>query len=245
MTEQVRAVDVSNYTGPLNADQVAALRAEGIGHVVVRLSLETPYKREIAVQQLRGCVAGGLTVSGYLWVYGNTTPADVGAAVAIATEADARLCMLWLDLEEDGPTVEQIRGLAHAAIVAGVRPGIYTGRWWWWGHFGNPADFADIPLWDANYGLGPRLDATPGYGGWTSRAGHQYAGTSTVGGVGNVDLDVFRPEYTSVTDDDLLERELYGPLWLLKDAAWRLGRQQLGDILQAAVVLDKAAAGLD
>jgi hypothetical protein len=72
--------------------------------------------------------------------------------------------------------------------------GIYTGHWYWSPQSGamhNTTAFAARPLWDSNYDgvYDTTVDFRP-YGGWTSATIKQYQGTSTLAGVGNVDLDV-------------------------------------------------------
>ena len=88
------------------------------------------------------------------------------AQVAIAT---------WLDV------VSQVMG-APAMI--------YTNPSTWHG-LGNPTNFAQHPLWIADYGV----DAPPAIGGWRDWTGWQFSSTETVAGIpGAVDVSYWKED---------------------------------------------------
>jgi lysozyme len=97
-----------------------------------------------------------------------------------------------LDVEEDGGrTAEQIVSAIHVwsdrvEAVLGVRPIIYTAKYFWQDQVGAPDDFLDHPLWVANYGVTCPLMADP----WQRWDFWQYTSTGSVAGIsGNVDRD--------------------------------------------------------
>lgn len=206
--ELTRALDVSNWQGDL-ADELELARREGVGRIVVRLSLESDWHRRLAVQQLRQVAEVGLELDGYLWVYWDWSPeSTVDAALALAREAGVQLGCLWFDCEDGRPgrgVVEDWLGRAVArAEEAGQACGIYTAAWWWtaaWGA-GDSDQFRRLPLWRADYDGRAELEA-PGFGGWEREEGHQYAG-------GAVDRSVFRARRLPGGPTAELERRVDG-----------------------------------
>ena len=114
-----------------------------------------------------------------------------------------RLSFVAVDCETDGITKEQIAAAVAAVQAENLRPVIYTARWWWRDHFGNPTDFKHLPLWNAYYDSDPDVDfpSNP-YGGWTGVMGEQYAGTVTLCGVG-VDKNSFDEAF--IEEDDMAD----------------------------------------
>lgn len=107
-----------------------------------------------------------------------------------------------LDVEDDG-------GLSPAAIAqstrqwleiveaaTGVRPIIYTGRYFWQDQLAS-ADFTEYPLWIAHYTTGcPNIPAP-----WTNWAIHQYSSSAVLPGITANTVDV---NHFNGTIDDLL-----------------------------------------
>lgn len=97
-----------------------------------------------------------------------------------------------LDLEiTDGLSVSAIvdRALAWMSTIEGKtgrKPILYTFPSFWEEKLGNPSQFAQYPLWIANFGTRtPYVPKT-----WRSWTFHQYSETGTIRGiVGNVDLN--------------------------------------------------------
>lgn len=206
--ELTRALDVSNWQGDLT-DELELARREGVERIVVRLSLESDWHRQVATQQLRQVAAAGLELDGYVWVYWDWSPeATVDGALALAREAGVRLGCLWFDCEDGRPgrgVVEDWLARAVArAEAAGQACGIYTAAWWWtaeWGA-GDSDGFRRLPLWRADYDGRAELE-TPGFGGWERDEGHQYAG-------GAVDRSVFRARRLPGGPAAELERRVNG-----------------------------------
>lgn len=198
------AVDCSNWTGPLSAGSLQAWKTSGVGLVIVQ-SIDPPtgYPAGVTVQQIQAGLDAGLLVDAYVWLWFDATIDDIHRKTELLLPFAGALRQLWLDVEDTAArgydTVVCEAKVAFAlqvcdsVPVAGGRPtGIYTGRWFWepTAYMGNSEAFKDRDLWDAHYDLNadPAAGFVP-YGGWTSAAVKQYAGTSTLDSVGNVDLD--------------------------------------------------------
>ena len=158
--------------------------------MVVRLSLESPELRAIAVQQLRTCARNGMPVAGYLWEYPTTPFSDVDQVISLAHDAGAELMTLWLDAEQQGVGVAELRPEVDRCHELEIPSGIYTSEGYWF-TIGNPDDFGDEPLWIAHYTGQPDLESAPSFGGWKKRAGHQYRADAQIAGL-TVDLNIFR-----------------------------------------------------
>lgn len=137
-----------------------------------------------------------------------------------------------LDCEVDGITKATIRDAEVHALALGHQPIIYTGRWWWVGHFGNPQDFKHLPLWHSYYDLDPDIDfGRMQYGGWTMAdlIGEQFQGTTIVAGQ-SVDKNVFIAEKLGQVAEEEEEDDDMRPLLItvagtqvswITDLVWR------------------------
>jgi hypothetical protein len=190
----LRAIDVSNYSGPFGPEAVACWRRQGFDHIVCGTQRAT-----VTLQQLEAALAGGMSIAAYVYLY---WAYDIAAQVQAARETVAGYPIerLWLDCEDEaagrGPD-EIVRLIGQAVAACGETPhGIYTGRWWWVPHTGNSTAFARLPLWHAEYtaspGLAPGFDDFRAYGGWTRPVMWQYQGTTWLCGV-SVDLNLREP----------------------------------------------------
>ena len=191
------AVDVSNYTGPLNAAQLAAWKRDGIELVIVQ-AIDPPagYPPGCTVQQIQACQAAGLDVEAYVFLWFGLGTSDIQAKLGLLDGLGIR--RVWLDVEDTGARslrlpkrISVVQGALNAIAAAGYDNGIYTGYWFWSGYMGNTSALNSYDLWDAHYDGDPNVSTgfVP-YGGWSTCLIKQYAGTSTLDGVGNVDLDV-------------------------------------------------------
>ncbi len=107
-----------------------------------------------------------------------------------------------LDVEDSGnlpasTIAERVRQWLNIVEGAtGVRPIIYTGRYFWQ-DFLNSADFTEYPLWIAHYTTGcPNIPAP-----WTNWAIHQYSSTAVIAGITANTVDV---NHFNGSIDDLL-----------------------------------------
>ena len=130
-------------------------------------------------------------MAGYLWCFPGDTHASVQSRLQMF---DGFLIeSLWLDVEQAGvKTTDVDRDLALCDAYIGKLTGVYSGRWFfvqqgWLGH----TAWSNRPLWDSLYNGVPVVgaDFVP-YGGWTQPVISQYRGTSAIGHVSQIDLDV-------------------------------------------------------
>jgi hypothetical protein len=78
---------------------------------------------------------------------------------------------------------------------SGLPTMVYSGGWYWHGYLANTTAFASRPNWASLYdGIADPRVWSP-YGGWDHMDIKQYAGTSTLAGVGNLDLNVLADDY--------------------------------------------------
>lgn len=177
-TFPARAVDFANYSAIPTPDQVRCWIDQGYTKAIIGTSYPrdngpnaNPRYTYIADQQIAVCEANGVDVEEYQFV---------GRYRATPRR-------WWLDVELN-ETVGDIR----AAVLHGKPYGIYTRKGIWDTFDWNiVAEFPDLKLWDASYG-NPLADFRP-YGGWTSRAMHQWHDSTTLCGI-NVDLNIVEQE---------------------------------------------------
>lgn len=189
----IRAVDVSAWSGPISFQQCVGLREAGVGMVIVQLHGGGPDGTGFnphAPATLEATLDAGLLIAGYVWPSWSWME-----ALNNIQPFQSRLQFLALDVEADAPVHrDQIVGIRSADHL----PVIYTSRGAWQSIMGVINLFDDVPLWDASYWSEydantwpPHLGArwVP-YGGWTSRSGWQFKGSTDYLGV-HCDLNVF------------------------------------------------------
>ncbi len=196
------AVDVSNYTDALTAEEVQALKDAGVGLVIVQ-AVDPPagYPAGKTRDQIEVCLAGGLAVDAYVWIWFDMDSSDIQRKLSLLDGLAIR--QLWLDVEDtaaskyDAATCEQkvadALALCDAYGTTSNQVGVYTGLWFWTDrrYMGNTVAFASRELWDAHYDLIP--DSAVGfvpYGGWTTPRIKQYQGSTSLAGIAGLDLNV-------------------------------------------------------
>ena len=94
---------------------------------------------------------------------------------------------------------------------SGLKTMLYSASWFWGPYMGSTTVFSDRPGWGALY------DGRADPGVWTPFAGlrslaiKQYAGTSTLAGVGNLDLNVLADDYLAIRPTPRRPLTLKGP----------------------------------
>lgn len=176
-------VDASNYTGPLTDGQCQELKAAGVVGVIIQ-AITGLDNNSYTRQQLAACVRNGLLIAGYVF------PGDLVTKLAMFNGYVLR--SLWLDIELPISIGAVDSVLMQCDAYFGGLTGIYTGKWFfdqmWWSTLNL---WSTRPLWDSNYdGDGNLLTDFRPYGGWTIPTIKQYAGTSSIGNVHQIDLDV-------------------------------------------------------
>lgn len=198
----VKACDVSNYTSDLTPEALEAWKADGLELVIVQAVSPPPgYPAGKTRQQIQQCLAAGLTVDAYIWIWFDLDIADIERKLALLDGLPIR--QLWLDVEDQAAIkydqvaceikVRQALERCDEFAAASGRPtGVYSGAWYWADprYMNNTAVFSDRLLWDALYDGIPDASVFSAYGGWQECAIKQYAGTSVFHGVSGVDLNV-------------------------------------------------------
>lgn len=192
----VQALDVSSYQP---RDLSALIATHQPQHIIVKLyqaieSVSQDHSRE----QLLSALANGCSVGGYVWGYANTDPrATVQDVVGLAQSVGVALPVLWLDIETymgfSGPDPCWIREAVEECRCLGIRPGIYTARWYWDQYMIGVTAFSDLPLWLAEYDDDPDIESVVLFGGWQRAAAKQWSNTP-------VDQNTIRVEYTQVEE---------------------------------------------
>lgn len=224
----MHAVDISNYTDPLTPGALAAWQANDYGLVIVQaVAPPLGYPAGQTRTQVQACLNAGLTVDAYIWLWFDLDIEDIHHKLALLDGQPIR--RLWLDVEDqaaskyDTPTcnakVQAALDLCGTYPVTGGKPtGIYTGRWFWVNpnFMANTTVFSDRDLWDSDYNGIETTDGFVPYGGWQARAIKQYAGTSTLAGIGGVDLNVLSTQEAA----DLAQPTV-------DDAAWQARKDEI------------------
>lgn len=185
-------VDASNYTGPLTPQGCADLKAAGYVGVIVQAITGNngiSYTR----QQLTMARDNGLRLQGYVWCFPNT--AKVSTTSRLSMFDGFELEYLWLDVEQAGLKQADVdRDLALCDQYFGGVTGIYSGRNVFLGNgWAGITKWSSRPLWNAYYDYVADVDeGFHPYAGWTSCLMKQYAGSSSVGRVIEVDRNIMR-----------------------------------------------------
>jgi hypothetical protein len=198
----LNCIDVSNYSGPLNAQQVADLQSVGIKLGIVQ-SLDSPpgYPAGVTRQQIQALLDGGVAADAYVWLWFDADISDIQRKLDLVRGMP--IGRVWLDVEDvaaakydQAATEAKVHDALvlcdNVAVTGGQIAGVYSGRWFWTDrrYMGNTTVFSDRDLWDSDYDdVDDTGDFQP-YGGWNARAIKQHHGTTTLAGVPNVDLNV-------------------------------------------------------
>lgn len=144
-------------------------------------------------EQLSVCVRNGLRIAGYVWCFPGAPASSMRSRLAMFD--GYKIEFLALDVEQAGLTkadVDRDLKLCDTYIKHDGGTWIYSGKWFfdqqgwsratWW---------SPRKLWDSNYDGIPVAEANfRPYHGWTECQIKQYKGTSVVGSVNMVDLNV-------------------------------------------------------
>lgn len=181
---------MSNYTGELTDQGCADLKAAGyVGAIVQAITGRdgVSWTR----QQLHACARNGLRIQGYVWCFPGASKASMSSRLGMFDGSNIE--RLWLDVEQAGLKASDVdRDLSVCDHYMSAKVGCYSGRWFfarqgWLGH----TAWSDRLLWDSHYNGEPVVGAgfIP-YAGWTVPTMSQFAGTSSVGSVHEIDLNV-------------------------------------------------------
>lgn len=142
--------------------------------------------------QIAACRDAGFAVEAYVYLW-TSNPGGISAQLDLLQGLGVG--RVWLDCEDTmaasaAARLSAIRSGVQQIQARGYEAGIYTAHWYWTAYLGNHTDFKDLPLWASIYDGSPDLASgfVP-FGGWTEVAMKQYAGTSSLAGIGGIDLD--------------------------------------------------------
>jgi hypothetical protein len=180
--------------------------------------------KSVAERNLRNAREAGLITAGYL----NTNPwwSPTVSLTAAKNNAGAewdKISIVFNDVELPGIDEGHIKAHCDAIEGAGKKTAIYSARWFWDGHLGNPTWpwLKQYKIWVADYDGDPNFSTALLFGPWTvgDIIGKQYRGTTDVEGVqvdfNNFDLSFFKAQ--EGPDDMRTSDEIYAEWNALKD----------------------------
>lgn len=182
-------VDMSNYSGALTDGMLDDLQAAGyVGAIVQAITGNdgASYTR----QQLDALTRRGLRIAGYVWCFPGAAPSSMQGRLAMFD--GYRLEFLALDVEQVGLSRADVdRDLAICDLYARARTWVYSAFYFFKDQgWLNETRWADRPLWFASYDDVPELTPFTPFGGWTTPRAKQFMGTSTIGRLHMVDLNI-------------------------------------------------------
>lgn len=196
----VHAIDVADYQprnlGPL----IHAYQAK---HVVPHLYIPGEGKGpQYSKDQINSTRDNGATAGGYVFPYRPTDSVDVyfQNTLDLCASVGLELPVGWVDAEPStygpGPDEQWMDSWVERSFSVGMVPGLYCNPDWFKEHpefhkYGSMGVILWLAFWD---GI---ADVTVGWipEGWTQYGGKQWE-VSPDTGLGQIDRDVFRPEYT-------------------------------------------------
>ncbi|MGB9178037.1 MAG: GH25 family lysozyme [Pyrinomonadaceae bacterium] len=186
-------IDVSKYQGNVNWTNVAAA---GVSFAFARVSDGANSKDAFFAQNWAGMKNAGIIRGAYQFFRANQDPvAQANLMVAAVGQLGPGDLAPVIDIETGN-------GVNAGGIVAAVSKWqqvvesalgrqiiVYTARGFWQGNVGNSTQFADRPLWVANYTNAPAPSIPSAWSVWTF---WQYTQNGTVNGInGQVDRNRF------------------------------------------------------
>lgn len=197
----VKAIDMSNWDGPLAEVDTDALVDNGWGVAVVRMSIESATLKSLAIQQLEALKRANIWAMGYGW--GQWDQDATTNATAICSMALAEgVRVLWWDAEqavEPGQNPAQWLQIASSITrKCGIVPGIYSAPWWTEQYHIDLSPLGPMFYWGADWDNDPVINIPPL---WPTAAvvGKQYT-NGTPGLTKVFDADVFTMNQTLISE---------------------------------------------
>lgn len=185
--------DVSNYTGPLTPQGCQDLKNAGYVGIIAQ-AITGLDGNSYTTQQLAAARDHGLRIQGYVFCNHNSS---VASRLSMFDGFDVET--IWLDVEAasiNSSDVDRDLRLTDKYIPAAAPIGLYSGHWVFVSHGWlalTKWSTEGRALWDSRYDGIPDPDAGfVSYGGWNSSAIKQFQGTSSLGSVHGIDLNVMR-----------------------------------------------------
>lgn len=173
-------VDISEHQGNLTKAEVDLWVREGVEAAILNIRDAAWVDRNVPVLR-----AAELDIFGpYVYLvmgYWETTHGLTLKAIDRAREWGCE--WVGLDAEDNGASSgvsERVNTLLHLVDLVednGLKPYIYTGRWYWVPQMGNSTLFAGLPLWLSDYTTRNEPKYTTNFGGWSTVSMHQFTST--------------------------------------------------------------------
>ena len=211
-------LDVSNWDRP-TFDAQCFKR-----HGVTRLIINTWRIEDTAYMLTEARKAGILVEDLYVFPYFGLPHErrDLQHAFSVAKRYGG-IKRIWIDVEATPPfeadhmtperRIQAVREMVQAVQRQGLRPGIYTGAWYWGPYMAGTTEFSHLPLWHAEYGPDgkpARPIRTVSYGGWTKVSIHQYTSQYEICGRRR-DANYWFLEEDEMTPEEMLDAILNVP----------------------------------
>ncbi len=246
MSDWIEGIDISKYQGAVDQATWRALNDLGQAVAIVGGWHGIDANPHCEGNLLRAKSAGMVTAT-------YTALNSLNGFTAVQNARDAcgsawdDVAFVAIDCEINGITATTIRQAIQRCDHLGKQACIYTGGWWWVGHFANRQEFRDTPLWSVYYDGQPDVDfgAPPygEYGGWT-RADlvmEQFTGSSQLAGI-TVDRNTIRADWWVVEGDEPMTDEERRAFEELKAKTAKIQAQQrVGGVF--ATIAGKALQG--
>ena len=189
-------IDCAKWQGAIDWTKV---KKAGVQFAILKVTQKNNTVESAFVKNYNGCIAQGIPVGVYRYVYAKTEAAATAEAKAMVSILKGRkiTCGVWLDMEDSS-----IRGIGKTALTAviaaerkvleaaGYQVGIYCNQDW----YNNVLDVdkLDLPFWIARYGTNNGKQQTkPAVKSKHTLWGWQYSSAGKVSGIsGNVDVNV-------------------------------------------------------
>lgn len=189
--DTVPGIDVSYYQGDIDWNAVAG---DGVVFAWARVSHSLNFKDPKFAANLAGARAAGIRIGVYQYFEPSEDPVAQAQLLLDLTgplQPGDMPPMIDVESKDTVPKAQYVAAI-HAWLdtieaATGVVPFIYTGYYYWNDNVGS-GEFADYPLWIANYNPGCPLvpDA------WASWTMHQTCDCGKIAGIaGAVDTDLF------------------------------------------------------
>ncbi|MCA9661622.1 MAG: MYXO-CTERM sorting domain-containing protein [Myxococcales bacterium] len=196
----VQGIDVSYWQGDIDWKAVAG---DGIKFAIIRASDGTGYIDSKFAPNWAGAQDNGILVGAYQYFRPSQDPI-AQAEILLDKMGPYAAGMLppVIDVEtSEGLSPNQVANrvgqwIDHVEAATGVKPIIYTGKYIWEGQVAS-AEWADYPLWIAQYG--PECPDLPKQ--WSDWMIFQTSSKGSVSGIaGSVDMNLFNGDYAALED---------------------------------------------
>ncbi len=195
-------IDVSYYQGTINW---TSAKSDGVKYAIIRVSDGTTFEDPKFTSNWSGAHAAGVLRGAYQFFRpGQSINAQADLMIEKLNGVGAADLPPVIDVEAtDGVADATIatrvgQWLDRVESATGLRPIIYTGKYFWQDNVGNSQAYDDYPLWHAQYTSAACPNIADAWADW---AFWQYSSTGSVSGIsGDVDMNRFNGGLAGLTD---------------------------------------------